>query len=268
MSRKITDKILKLRDKAEELEGQAEFTQQQADAARAEYEKAYNESERLYKLAQDLWEKYMDCDDVEQSSKLYVDHLVAETNAEVLEKSLDRYEKDADKLDDKAQDLKFKAMDLRYEIESLKRERDEERAKKQREKESADFNAFMERENERMRQRAFGDNFINANNVSISMQFTPKPAEPVKPVEPPERKHLPIFAFDFKKKSADKPKPYDGNFSDVDAGLSALYNSEKSGYEESSYRFRESYGKKTHRDKYDDVDDDFDDDGDKGGDGD
>lgn len=256
---KLTRKILKLRDKAEELERQAEFTQQQADAARAEYEKAYNESERLYKLAQDLWEKYMDCDDVEQSSKLYVDHLVAETNAEVLEKSLDRYEKDADKLDDKAQDLKFKAMDLRYEIESLKRERDEERAKKQREKESDDFNAFMERENERMRQRAFGDNFINANNVNTSAQVTPKPAEPVKPAEPPERKHLPVLAFDFKKKSDEHRQSYDGSFGEVDAGLSALYNSEKFGYEESTYRFKESYGNKKRRNEYVD-DDDFNDD--------
>ena len=259
MSRKITDKILKLRDKAEELERQAEFTQQQADAARAEYEKAYNESERLYKLAQDLWEKYMDCDDVEQSSKLYVDHLVAETNAEVLEKSLDRYEKDADKLDDKAQDLKFKAMDLRYEIESLKRERDDEIEKKRREKESADFNAFMERENERMRQRTFGDNFINANNVNTSAQVTPKPAEPVKPAEPPERKHLPVLSFDFKKKSDEQSQSYDGSFGEVDAGLSALYNSEKSGYEESTYRFKESYGKKKRHNEYVD-DDDFNDD--------
>jgi len=232
MSRKITDKILKLRTKAEDLERQAEFIQQQADAARAEYEKYYNEAQKQDKLAQELFDKYMDCADDEKANKLYVDHLVAQAYAEAAEKTSEQQEKEADKLDDKAQNLKFKAMDLRAEIENLKRERDDEIEKKRREKESADFNAFMERENERIRQRAFGDNFIAANNVSISPQFTPKPAEPVKPAEPPERKHLPIFAFDFKKKSADKPKPYDGNFSDVD------------------------------------IDDDFYDEGDKGGDGD
>lgn len=223
MSRKITDKILKLRTKAEDLERQAEFIQQQADAARAEYEKYYNEAQKQDKLAQELFDKYMDCDDDEKANKLYVDHLVAQAYAEAAEKTSEQQEKEADKLDDKAQNLKFKAMDIRTEInilsENLKRELDDEREKKRREKETADFNAFMERENERIRQRAFGDNFIAANNVSISPQFTPKPAEPVKPVkpaEPPERKHLPIFAFDFKKKSADKPKPYDGNFSDVE----------------------------------------------------
>ena len=256
MSRKIIDKILKLRTKAEDLESQAEFVQQQADNARARAEKSYKESEKFSKQANDLWEKYIDCDDTEKANKLYVDHLVAQAYAEAAEKTSEQQEKEADKLDDKAQNLKFKAMDIRYEIENLRSQQNDERERKQREKKFADFNAFMERENERIRQRAFGDTVIKADNVNTSAQVTPKPAEPVKPAEPPERKHLPVLAYDFKKNTADQPKPYDGSFGDVDPGLAALYNDERAGYEENTYIFRENYGNKKRPNKHD-MDDDF-----------
>lgn len=248
--RKLTDKILKLRAKAEDLESQADFIQRQADNARAEAEKFYKESQTLSKQAEDLWEKYIDCDDPEKSGKLYADHLVAQTKADVFEKSSEKAEEEADKLDDKAQKLKFKAMDLRTEMENLKRERNDAMERRRREKEYSDFDAFMERENERIRQRVSGENIYTSN---ISAQVTPKPYEPP---EPPERKHLPVLAYDYKQKSSDKPKTYDGNFSEVDPGLAALYNDERAGYEENTYIFKENYGNKKRRDKHD-IDDDY-----------
>ncbi len=259
MSQNISDKIRKLREKIEELERQADSIQKQADFARTQYEEAYKEAEKFRKKADELFFNALDCDTPEESGKLSAEQIVAEINAETLEKSSEQYEAEADKLDEKAQSLKFKAMDLRTELEDLKRERREELERRRREKEYSDFDAFRERENERLRQRISGEIAYTEN---ISAQVTPKLYEPPKPVEPPkppERKHLPVLAFDFKTKSSDKPQPYDGNFGNVDAGLSALYNSEKAGYEESTYIFKESYGNKKRHNEYVD-DDDFNDD--------
>ena len=250
MSKKITDKILKLREKIEAMERQVDSIQKQADFARTQYEEAYKESEQFRKKADDLFFKALDCDTPEESGKLSAEKIVAEIRAETLEKSSEKAEEEADKLDDKAQKLKFKAMDLRTEMENLKRERNDEMEKRRREKEYSDFNAFMERENERIRQRVSGENIYTSN---ISAQVTPKPYEPP---EPPERKHLPVLAYDYKQKSFDKPKSYDGNFSEVDPGLAALYNDERAGYEENTYIFKENYGNKKRRDKHD-IDDDF-----------
>lgn len=252
---KLSNKILKLREKIEDLERQAENIQHDADSTRALAEKCYKESLAFSKQADDLMEKYLDCLDTEESAKLYVDQLVAQTNADTSEKLSEKYETEADKLDEKAQNLKFKAMDLRTEMEELKRKRHDALERRRREKEYSDFNAFMERENERIRQRVSSENTYTSN---ISAQVSPKPVEPAKP---PERKHMPVVAFDFKKNSADTPtpKPYDGNFGEVDAGLSALYNNEKEGYEENTYIFKESYGKKKRHNEYVD-DDDFNDD--------
>ena len=63
-----------------------------------------------------------------------------------------------------------------------------------------------------------------------------------------------------KNSSISKPrkKSYDGNFGEVDAGLSALYNDERAGYEEKTFHFKESYGRNKRRGNYD-YDTDFDD---------
>ena len=55
--------------------------------------------------------------------------------------------------------------------------------------------------------------------------FVPKPS-------PTKKTSTSIFKP--KKKSSNAKKSYDGNFGDVDARLSALYNNEKFGYEDSS----------------------------------
>lgn len=62
----------------------------------------------------------------------------------------------------------------------------------------------------------------------------------------------PTPLFNSNKKSQDKPrkKSYDGNFGEVDAGLSALFNDEKSGYEEKTFTFKNSYGKKKYSNTY------------------
>lgn len=56
-----------------------------------------------------------------------------------------------------------------------------------------------------------------------------------------------------KNSSSSKPrkKSYDGNFGEVDAGLSALYNDERSGYEEKTFHFKESDGKNKRHGNYD-----------------
>lgn len=56
-----------------------------------------------------------------------------------------------------------------------------------------------------------------------------------------------------KNSSSSKPrkKSYDGNFGEVDAGLSALYNDELAGYEEKTFYFKESYGKNKRHGNYD-----------------
>lgn len=262
---KLSNKILKLREKIEDLERQAENIQHDADSTRALAEKCYKESLVFSKQADDLMEKYLDCLDTEKSAKLYVEQLVAQTNADTSEKLSEKYETEADKLDEKAQNLKFKAIDLRTEMEDLKRRRHDALERRRREKEYSDFNAFMERENERIRQRVSGEN-THISNISAQVSpkpykpvETPEPPKPVEPAKPQERKHLPVVAFDFKKKSNDMSESYDGNFGEVDAGLSALYNNEKAGYEESTYIFKESYGKKKrHNEAVDD--DDFNDD--------
>lgn len=307
MSRKITDKILKLRDKAEDLERQAKFIQQQADSLHVQADELDKHAKKLSDQALDFLKKAHGDEDINDDfSDRYFN--LDEQSDRLVQQADDLREK-AYKLDDKAQNLKFKAMDLRYEIENLKRERDDEIEKKRREKQvAAAANDYMAQESKKffeneLRQAENGDIFSIFNvaecyhtgtgtekNIAESvkwyklaadaghlaaqsqldeMYWNGEIAEQYSPQQykPPERKHLPIFAFDFKKKSDDKPKSYDGNFSDVDAGLSALYNSEKSGYEESTYRFRESYDYKKRHNKYDDVDDDFDDDGYKGGDG-
>ena len=64
-----------------------------------------------------------------------------------------------------------------------------------------------------------------------------------------------------KKKSPTSKKFYDGNLGEVTPELAALYNNEKFGYEENT--FKESYGKKRKSNKHeldDDFDYDFDDD--------
>ena len=80
--------------------------------------------------------------------------------------------------------------------------------------------------------------------------FTPTPLDLPK-------KKSPSF-FGGNKKSYDKSnkKTYDGNFGEVDPGLAALYNDERAGYEENTYIFKENYGNKKRRNKYD-IDDDY-----------
>ena len=58
-----------------------------------------------------------------------------------------------------------------------------------------------------------------------------------------------------KKKSPTSKKIYDGNLGEVDPELAALYNNEKFGYEENT--FKESYGKKRKSNKHE-LDDNFD----------
>ena len=53
-------------------------------------------------------------------------------------------------------------------------------------------------------------------------------------VKPSPTKKISTSFFKPNKKSSTSKKSYDGNFGDVDARLSALYNSEKFGYEDSS----------------------------------
>ncbi|MBR5914624.1 MAG: SEL1-like repeat protein [Selenomonadaceae bacterium] len=62
------------------------------------------------------------------------------------------------------------------------------------------------------------------------------------------------------KKSQDKSvkSSYNGNFSEVDAGLSDLFNDEKSGYEEKTFTFKNSYDKKKYSDTYDSDEDSYD----------
>ena len=62
----------------------------------------------------------------------------------------------------------------------------------------------------------------------ISEMFTPEP------YSPPKKKFSKPISKPKKKSPTAKKKSYDGNFGDVDARLSALYNSEKFGYEDSS----------------------------------
>ena len=68
----------------------------------------------------------------------------------------------------------------------------------------------------------------------------------VKPL-PPKNISQPFFTPK-KKSSTPKKSSYDGSFSDVDDELSALYNSEKYGYEENTLKFKDTYS--------DDTDDD------------
>lgn len=81
----------------------------------------------------------------------------------------------------------------------------------------------------------------------------------VPPYIPPKNKksYTPSF-FSGNKKSSDKPrkKSYDGNFGNVDAGLSALFNDERGGYEEKTFHFKESYNKNKRANHYD-YDEDF-----------
>ncbi len=85
----------------------------------------------------------------------------------------------------------------------------------------------------------------------ISETYVPPPYIP-----PKKRKSSTPSFFSSNKKSS--KKNYDGNFGDVDAGLAALFNDEKAGYEENTFHFKESYGKKKHHNKYN-PDEDFDD---------
>ena len=81
------------------------------------------------------------------------------------------------------------------------------------------------------------------------------------PSDLPKKKSAPFFRGN--KKSSNKPrkKVYDGNFGEVDAGLSALFNDEKAGYEEKTFIFKETYGKEKKSRLHESDDDyDFDDD--------
>ncbi len=83
----------------------------------------------------------------------------------------------------------------------------------------------------------------------ISEMYVPPPYIPTKK----KKSSTPSFFSDSKKSSK---KIYEGNFGNVDAGLSALFNDERGGYEEKTFHFRESYSKSKRRNIYD-YDEDF-----------
>ena len=85
-------------------------------------------------------------------------------------------------------------------------------------------------------------------NGEISEMYVPAPYIP-----PQNKKSSTTSFFNASKKSSDKPrkKIYDGNFGNVDAGLSALFNDERGGYEEKTFHFKESYNKNKRRNIYD-----------------
>ena len=72
-------------------------------------------------------------------------------------------------------------------------------------------------------------------------------------IPPQNKKSSTTSFFSGSKKSSDKPrkKIYDGNFGNVDAELSALFNDERGGYEEKTFHFKESYNKNKRRNIYD-----------------
>ena len=88
-------------------------------------------------------------------------------------------------------------------------------------------------------------------NGEISEMYVPAPYIPTK-----KRRTLTPSFFSGNKKSS--KKTYDGKFGNVDAGLADLYNDERAGYEDKTFHFKESYGKKKRHNEYN-LEEDYDD---------